>query len=238
MSVGDNVDLTGNFDALCRRAIALGVAVRGAFHPEPMEFDQALPGISVGTIVLLGFTGSLQWEGFRRSAEALDGLPHPLDRWSRRVIGALAREWRALDVYPNGSQPQLPFQRLAARSEPVHQSPIGLLIHPTWGLWHAYRGALVLPDRIRLPGIAPSAHPCTSCAAKPCLSSCPVNAFGPGSYDVQACVEHVVSDAGRDCREHGCRARRACPVGTEFSYTEAQARFHMEAFLRSVGVSD
>ncbi|MFI4889409.1 MAG: hypothetical protein ACHQIL_02645 [Steroidobacterales bacterium] len=234
MNAGADASLTTRFDALCRRAQALGLAVRGAFHPEPMEFEPWLPAAPAGTIVLLGFTGSMQWEFFQGSVEAGDGLPDPLDRWSRRIIGALAVEFGAVDLYPDGSEPRLPFQRLAMRSEPVHQSPIGLLIHATWGLWHAYRGALVLPDRIGLPRVPASAHPCTSCAAKPCLSACPVQAFRPGSYDVQACVDHVSSEAGRDCRERGCRARRACPVGPASSYVEAQARFHMEAFLKSV----
>ena len=79
-----------SFDALCRRANSLGLAVRGAFHPDPTEFDQLLPAVRVGTIVLMGFTGSVQWGFYQRSAEASDGLPHPLDRWSRRVIGSLA----------------------------------------------------------------------------------------------------------------------------------------------------
>jgi hypothetical protein len=200
--------------------------------------DSWLPGVRVGTIVLLGFTGSRQWDFFERSTEARDGRPHPLDRWSRRVIGSLAREYGAVDIYPNGTAPLLPFQRLAMRSEPVHQSPIGLLIHPAWGLWHAYRGALVLPDRIDLPDSAASVSPCSGCTAKPCLSACPVHAFHPGTFNVYACVNHVLSDAGRDCREGGCLARRACPVGTEYRYVEAQARFHMDAFLRAARGAD
>src|ERR1700690_586450 len=148
------------YDALCARAQALGLAVRGAFHPETREFDAQLSSAPAGTIVLLGFTGGLQWESYRYSAEARDGLPDPLDRWSRRVIGALAREVGALDIYPNGTAPQLPFQRLAARCEPVHQSPIGLLIHTEWGLWHAYRGALVLEHRIELPSVSRPVNPC------------------------------------------------------------------------------
>jgi ferredoxin len=190
--------------------------------------------MKVATIVLLGFTGSLQWAVFKNSPEAGDGLPHPLDRWSRRAVSSLARELGALEFYPSGTPAApVPFQRLAFRSEPVHQSPIGLLIHPTWGLWHAYRGALGLPDRIELPNVPPSAHPCSSCQAKPCLSSCPVNAFRPRSFDLNACVNHVLSDAGSDCRENGCRARRACPVGAEFRYLPDQTRFHMHAFLRA-----
>jgi hypothetical protein len=222
------------FDELCRRAVSLGQAVRGGFHPYPGEFEQLLPAVRAGTIVLLGFTGSAQWEFYKCSAEAGDGLPHPLDRWSRRIIGLLASESGAVDIYPSGPPPQLPFQRLAARSGSVHQSPIGLLIHPEVGLWHAYRGALVLPDRIELPTVAPSVSPCAGCAAKPCLASCPAQAFHSGSFDLEACANHVLSPAGSDCRDRGCRARRACPVGTEFRYVEEQAQFHMAAFLRSV----
>jgi hypothetical protein len=233
VSTGSNAGPGVDFDALCRRATSLGLAVRGAFHPEAGEFELALPAMRVGTIILLGFTGSLQWEGYLRSAEASDGLPDPLDRWSRRVIGSMAAETSAVPVYPSGVSPALPFQRLAARSEPVHRSPIGLLIHPQWGLWHAYRGALVLPDRIKLPNPVPSASPCSACATQPCLSSCPVQAFRSGTYDVDACIDHVLSAAGAECRERGCRARRACPVGAEFRYVEAQAHFHMRAFLRS-----
>jgi hypothetical protein len=69
------------------------------------------------------------------------------------------------------------------------------------------------------------------------LSSCPVQAFRSGSFDIERCVDHVLSAAGFECRERGCRARRACPVGAEFRYVEAQARFHMRAFLRSAEAS-
>jgi hypothetical protein len=226
------------FMELRRRSAAFGLELRGAFHPERDELDVELPpSMTAGTFVLFGFTGSAQWHVFAGSVEARDGLPHPLDRWSRHALGPLAREFDALDFYPNGT-PQLPFQRLAARCEPVHPSPIGLLIHPQWGLWHSYRGALLLNERIGLPAVASSAPPCQSCAGKPCLSSCPVGAFRSDGFDLDTCVRHVRSAAGSDCREQGCRARRACPVGVEFSYREEQARFHMTAFLRSVERDD
>ena len=222
------------FGTLCARALAAGLAVRGAFHPEPAEFDAQLSAAAAGTIVLLGFTGSLQWESFRRSAEAADAMPNPLDRWSRRVIGSLAGEFGALDFYPNGTARPLPFQKLAARCEPVHQSPIGLLIHAEWGLWHAYRGGLVLPERIELPSAVASANPCASCAAKPCLSACPVDAFGAHAFNSRACVDHVTSAAGSKCRDYGCLARRACPAGVQYRYVPDQARFHMQAFSDSM----
>jgi hypothetical protein len=218
-------------DRLVQRAELVGLAVRGAFHPNPDEFKE-LRGMEPGTVVLLGFTGSLQWPRFAASAEAADGLPHPLDRWSRRVIGELAIEFNARDVYPSGS-PILPFQRLASRCESVHPSPIGLLIHTEWGLWHAYRGALIFPQRLTLSGLASTVSPCHSCQEKPCLHTCPVGAFNAGRFDLHLCARHVASEAGSDCRELGCRARRACPVGSQFGYVAEQAQFHMRAFLLS-----
>ncbi len=226
-----------NFDAICRRAASVGLAVRGGFHPAPGEFARQLPPVTAATLVLLGFTGSAQWEHFHRSAEAQDGLPHPLDRWSRRVVGTLALEFAAAAIYPHGEHLELPFQQLALRAEPLHQSPIGLLIHPQWGLWHAYRGALVLSHRIELPAMVASVHPCHACAAKPCLSGCPVGAFRPGFYDVRACTDHVLSAAGSACRDDGCLARRACPVGRESRYHEDQMRFHMRAFIDAMSTA-
>ena len=170
---------------------------------------------------------------FRRSPEAADGADHPLDRWSRRVIEALARELGAKAFFPFGGPPFWPFQQWARRAEPVHPSPIGLLIHPRYGLWHSYRGALGLSEAIAVPEPAALPSPCESCSGRWCLSACPVGAFSGVGYDVAACVGHLKSAAGADCMEAGCRARRACPVGAEHAYGAEQANFTMRAFLRA-----
>jgi hypothetical protein len=231
-----------DLDQLRRRAALRGLAVRGAFHPESGELG-VLPGVpGRGTVVLLRFTGGEQWSAFQESVEMRDGLPHPLDRWSRRLIGRLASELGAADVYPSGSPASpLPFQRLARRGEPVYPSPIGILIHETYGLWHAYRGALLLREKIPLPPASSSSprqgSPCERCRDRPCLSACPVHAFKDATLQVEVCVGHVLSAAGTECRENGCLARRACPVGPQFRYAAQQARFHMSAFLTAVGDS-
>jgi ferredoxin len=217
-------------DDLERRADSAGLAVRGAFHPSPGEFEPLPAPAHQGTLVLLGFTADLQWPVFAASPEASDALPHPLDRWSRRVIGALAREVNASDIYP-GDRPIVPFQQLAMRCESVHPTPIGLLIHPRWGLWHAYRGALIFSQRLPLPQVESSSSPCMSCEAKPCLHACPVGAFGTRGYDLAGCLRFASGAAGMECRDDGCRARRACPIGSRSGYTQEQRRFHMRAFL-------
>jgi ferredoxin len=213
-----------DFATLQTRVAAAGLALRGAFHPEPED------GIACGTLVLLGFAGGVGWPGFAAAPEARDGLANPLDRWSRRVIGALAASLGGEALFPFGGPPWLPFQRWARRAEPVHPSPLGILIHPDWGLWHAYRGAVALAERMALPPPDRRPSPCESCAARPCLAACPVGAFTARGYDVAACRAHVAGASGVACMEAGCAARRACPGGAAYRYGPAQAAFHMRAF--------
>jgi hypothetical protein len=215
--------------AIRKRIAASGLAWRGAFHPVAEDLAPA----GTGTVVLVGFTGNLEWPAFANSFEASDGLSDPLDRWSRRVIGGLADELGAAALFPFGGPPFLPFQRWAQNAEPVTPSPLGILIHPDWGLWHAYRGALAFRERLELPPQDMRPSPCESCDGKPCLSACPVDAFGLAGYDVPVCVAHISSLAGGDCISFGCRARRACPVGVEHRHGSDQASFHIAAFVKA-----
>ena len=140
--------------AAIRRA---GLAPRGALLLEESERADELADIR--TIVLAGMAGRDAWSAFAASPEASDGLDHPLDRWSRRLIETLARELGGKALFPFGGPPFLPFQRWAQRAEPVHSSPIGLLIHPHYGLWHSYRGALGFPDALAVPELAAAPKP-------------------------------------------------------------------------------
>jgi hypothetical protein len=211
-----------------------GLAFRGVFHPvaddePPMLSD----GRAAETLVLVGFAGKRGWPAFSVSSEAHDGQLNPLDRWSRRIVSGLAASVGATPFFPFGGPPWLPFLRWARRAEPQHPSPLGLLIHPDWGLWHSYRGLLAFGDRLDLPPADLRPSPCDSCADKPCLSACPVGAFVPGRYDVPVCKAHIGTPAGSDCMEEGCRARRACPVGATTRYGPEEAAFHMRAFRGS-----
>ena len=210
-----------------------GLVPRGAFRLEADEQRGALAGVR--TIVLAGMAGREGWSAFGAAPEASDGLGDPLDRWSRRVFGSIACELGATALFPFGGPPYWPFQQWARRAEPVHTSPIGILIHPRYGLWHSYRGALGFSEALAVPELKPIPSPCDSCSGRWCLKACPVGAFSAAGYAVGACVAHVKSPAGADCLALGCRARRACPVGAEHAYPPDQANFHMRAFLKGHG---
>ncbi|HXI87097.1 MAG TPA: hypothetical protein VNH64_06535 [Parvularculaceae bacterium] len=214
-------------DEITRAVEAAGLAFRGAFHPEAEDLPE---GVAAKTIVMLGVVGADQWAGFVASPEFRDGRAHPLDRWSLRVIGALARELGAEPRFPFESQPFMPFIHWAKKAEAVHESAMGMLIHPDFGLWHAWRGALLFEEAIVLPPKDKRASPCATCVDKPCLSACPVEAFKTGAFDVVACAGHLRAPQGGDCMGGGCLARRACPVGAKYRYLSDQAAFHMRAF--------
>jgi hypothetical protein len=190
-----------------------------------------VPG-ATGTLVLLGFIGGEGWAAFAASSEAEDGAPNPLDRWSRRIVDAIAADLGASALYPFQGPPWLPFQRWAQRGDAVFVSPLGILIHPEFGLWNSYRGALAFDERLELPAKPTQASPCESCAEKPCLATCPVSAFSGGGYDVARCRAHIATPAGTNCMSDGCLARIACPVGATHRYAAPQAAFHMRAFRR------
>ena len=181
----------------------------------------------VETLVLLGPREPEFWKVFSASPEFQDGQPDPLDRWSARVIGRLAEELGAQSFFPFGGPPYQPFLRWARASGRAHVSPVGLLVHDTAGLMVSYRGALGFSQKIDRPVPGPS--PCDTCAEKPCLTACPVDAFGKGFYDVQACKSDL-DRPGNNCMARGCAVRRACPLSLNYGRVEAQSAFHMRAF--------
>ncbi len=212
-----------------------GLAPRGAFRLGAEE--RAGPLAEVATIVLIGVAGRRGWDAFALSPEAREGGGDPLDRFSRRIVDGLASELAAIALHPFGGPPHWPFQQWARRAEPVHPSPIGLLIHPVYGLWHSYRGALAFRRALDLPDVEPRPSPCEACRERPCRVACPVGAFTEAGCDVPGCAAHLRSAAGGDCMALGCAARRACPVGRAHAHRAEQASFAMRAFLRGVAAT-
>lgn len=206
-----------------------GLMCHGGFYPRP---EDAVPG-AAGTVVLVGNAGPDMWRAFTAEvpAEERRTRPDPLDTWIRRTLTAVAGSLGATPLFPFDGPPYLPFSRWARRTGTVYTSPIGPLIHPEFGLWHAYRGALVFADPLPLPPVDQGPSPCDRCEGRPCLQTCPVQALRDGEYDVDACVDHLGTPAGIDCMMLSCRARRACPVGRRYQYEPDQSILHMRGFL-------
>ncbi|MEO1191289.1 MAG: ferredoxin [Pseudomonadota bacterium] len=219
------------FADLAAAVQAEGLTPRGALMLDDRDRNDAdLPGEARWLLLLGGVGGSL-WPSFSLSPELADEARDPLDRWSLRIISGLAEDLGGWALFPFGGPPYRPFLRWARAAERLESSPIGMLIHPHHGLWHAYRGALAFTAApADWQPATPTPRPCETCADSPCLSACPVEAFSAAGYDVARCRAHLATPEGRDCMEGGCLARRACPVAPGLAYAGPQAAFHMRAF--------
>jgi len=184
-------------------------------------------------LILIGNGGSTIWRFFVDSPEYHDSLDDPMDRWSRRIGEDLARQLDGQAIFPWEGPPYAPFLEWAGKAGRVFPSPVSLYVHREYGLWHAWRFALALP--LPLTGNTPvydELSPCVNCP-QPCLDACPVEAFSGEGYRVQQCVDYLESEQKSDCRQSGCAARHACPVGSAYRYEAEHAQFHMAAFLKS-----
>jgi len=212
------------YDAIGAALAADGLILRGGFHLSPQDGAPK----DTGTMLMVGNVGPAMWRVF----DAVRPRDRdPLNAWTRSVLSPIAARFSATALYPFDGPPYFPFLAWAKKAEPLFDSPLGILIHPRYGLWHAWRGALLFSERLELPADDAADNPCDSCAARPCLTACPVDAFRNGVYDVPVCADHLRSAAGLDCMAEGCRSRRACPVGRAFRYEPEQAAHHMDAFL-------
>ena len=190
-------------------------------------------GIGGQSLCLIGNAGPAM---FTRFASERDPSCDLMDDWTRDVLLPLAAELGAHAVFPF-DVPHPPILTWARTAKAGHISPLGLNIHPDFGLWHAYRAAFIFAETIAFEPAADRPSPCETCLDKPCLTTCPVNAFTGTAYDVAACAAHLSSPEGAPCRERGCLARLACPVAPGYHYSEDQTRFHMVAFMKARGVN-
>jgi ferredoxin len=220
--------------SLVTRFAEHGLSLRGLVRFGPQDEAPVLAdGSRAEAVLLIGVTGGAMWPHFERwrMMQADRGGDDPLDRWSKLVIDQVAGEIGAEACYPS-DPPYQPFQRWAMCAEGLKPSPLGILMHPRFGLWHSYRGALMFRavDGESETPVRSEVHPCDTCRDKPCLSTCPAGAITADGFDLAGCRQHLVTPQGQGgCMIGGCMARNACPVGAEYRYPQAQLRFHMQA---------
>lgn len=204
--------------ASAERLFVSGLVTMGSEDRLPVEFS---------TLALLSPDEPGFWDHVTASPEFADGAADPLDRWSSRVIGAMALGLGGMALFPFGGPPWHPFQRWALRSGRAWASPVGFVVHDRMGLMASYRGAIALPGRISVS--TPAAAPCEGCAA-PCLAACPPGALTGAGYDLAACHAFLDRSEGETCLNAGCLVRRACPLSQTYGRLARQSAWHMRQF--------
>jgi hypothetical protein len=211
-------------EALERAFAPLGLNV--LLPLSPAAFDAACapvsPGLRLGALragaqaaLVVGSGGPGFFARFGASAEAHDGLPNPLDRFTRRAVEVRSRRrsdrWRR-------SWPRVPVRRRASDSVPapgVRQAPDPRVADPPRVRpWWAYR-ALVLVD-VELPAPPPAtAAGCPALRGRLPGGRGPRTALDPDCTRLEAGLPAIV-----------CRADRLHPRA-EHAYSAEGLAFHM-----------
>ncbi|MGI9368938.1 MAG: ferredoxin, partial [Ruegeria sp.] len=108
------------YDDVTDAASSAALIVMGAQHPR-LSGAKTLEG---GTLILLGAATEF-WPALKFSPEWKDGHPDPVDRWSERVIGQMAKSLGAQVHFPFGGPPYAPFIDWSLKSGRAFTSPVG-----------------------------------------------------------------------------------------------------------------
>lgn len=201
------------------------------------------------SLLLIAPHPQLFWKNFTNSPEYQDQLADPLDRWSKRVIDRLAANLQGKAYYPFSGPPYWPFRQWALRTGQSFLSPVGLLVHRSYGLKISFRGAIALPysalaDRLWAEEAShtPAPSPCHTCDEKPCLNNCAVGALKAETYDYQSCLGELARQdkAAQTMRDQlpqqtclqGCLVRKICPLN-QAPDEDSLLSFTLQAFRRN-----
>jgi hypothetical protein len=209
--------------------------------PEPMRV--AVADREVRSIIVVGNGGGDFWSAYKAYAVASPGWyqrENPLDDFTRVVVeGTLAPAVQAQGVsctpiYPFvGSSPKLNFMQLGKLAGLGGQSIVGVLVHPNFGPWIAFRAALLVDIEIEAPGDALGFDPCQTCIARSCVSDCPAEAVSSAAgWDLRRCLTHRVEQE-TDCAPR-CHARVACVLGPQHRYPDDELAYHHARALRAM----
>ena len=216
---------------------AAGLSLRGALSAA--RYDALVPPAwrtaallpEARTVLVLGSGGRALWSALRAAPE-LGAASDPVDTYTARVVGTLARALAGVGHPSRGLYPSeqrggafADFVSLAREAGLGAPSRLGLLLHPTYGPWLSIRAVLL--TAVECPTGAPLSgfEPCVGCAA-PCADACPGSAIGPQGISARVCYDTQLKEPACALR---CNARHACVIGQEHAYAAEAEAHHMSA---------
>jgi len=192
------------------------------------------------SIVVLGNGGGAFWQEFKRHAERHPGWlarDNPLDDFTRELVESTiaaplheaALHYTIVHPFMSGGG-SLNFVELGKAAGIAGPSILGVVVHPKYGPWMAFRAALLLEVELDAPGEALDFDPCPGCTVRSCISACPVGAVSfPSGWDVPKCLTHRVEHEP-DCAGR-CHARVGCVIGPEYRYPDDELAYHQRRAL-------
>ncbi len=206
------------------------------------EYQAAAIAPGSQSIVVIGNGGGAFWKAFKFHADNNPGWmarDNPLDDFIRAIVErdiapVLARfAFAHTIIYPFISNaPTLNFMQAGKASGLSGPSLLGVMVHPVYGPWIAFRAAILLDELIDAPGEAYQFDPCPSCIPRTCISACPVEAVSISGWDIPKCLTHRI-EVEADCAPR-CHARAGCVLGPEHRYPDEELAYHQMRSLRAM----
>ena len=185
-------------------------------------------------LILLGNGGSRFWESMQHHRTRSLQDDNPVDNFFiRSVENAFDADPDYRIIYPGNHL--LPLQGLGKLAGWHNDSPLGLGIHPVFGLWFAYRG-IILSNTDFIPAAddfdTQFESPCAACQNKPCINACPAAAVTRSGLKIKPCSNYRLESDSR-CQSR-CISRLVCPIGRDYRYLEEQMTYHYGHSLASI----
>ncbi len=242
-------------DFLAAAGLNLFAVFDGTALPAAVTVVMAQSGVPVadyGRLVLLGHGGRQLWAQLQAvGPQTVDPVDHYSLTITRQFITRYLDDADHVMLYPH-EQYVIPLSLLGELAGWSYPSPLGQGIHPTFGLWFAYRTAFLtnyeLATTVRAnealanealvnealvnEALASGRAPCDTCTHKPCLTACPAGAVRPDKFDLLSCAGFRVA-AHSVCADR-CLARLACPIAPEHRYSLAQIQYHYRHSLATI----
>ncbi len=198
------------------------------------------------SFLVVASTGTLFWQKFKASFYGASNSisyqgENPLDDWTKAIFSPIAQKYDAGYYHPSDT-PYLPFQHYClvyneVIGKPIfHKSPLNILFHYHYGLWHGLRGLLAFKQEGMIDAVHPDVeqNQCENCETQPCIKACPSEAVQENGFIVKNCEKYIVSSDNK-CYE-SCIARMACPYGVENLYPSEKSSYLMLRRRQNAGV--
>jgi len=195
------------------------------------------------SIIVIANGGSAFWNAFKTHAAAHPGWrerANPLDDFTRVVVeetlmpAVRARGVRCTPVYPFlAGRSVLNFMELGKRAGLAGPSIVGVVVHPIYGPWIAFRTALLVDTLVDAPASALGFDPCPTCVTRDCMVACPAQAVTyPAGWDIPRCLTYRV-EREVECAPR-CAARAACVLGPDHRYPDDELAYHQGRALNAM----
>jgi hypothetical protein len=211
-----------------------------AIAPPSMRARSIAPDAK--SIVVIGNGGGAFWYAFEEYADAHPGWrdrTNPLDDFTRdlsenQIVPMVEGQGvECVTAFPFIGERTLSFIGLGKLAGLGGPSLLGVLIHPVYGPWIAFRAALLVNVPLDAPGPADGFDPCPQCTARTCVAACPASAVSsPAGWDIPRCLTHRI-EVEADCATR-CHARVACVIGPEHCYPDDELAYHHRRALAAM----